>query len=213
MYTFWKEKTPYIQHRWSSFCHIWKWYDKYVAIRLVSHAPNREKGSAAFKIKSFFSTYRVVQAVEEGNQHISSISKSGVLCSSGEAESFPRAWCFPLEVIFLCFASLLRLCVFREAGLRRGASERQAPGSSNLQERVEWSGMLTVVLPVCFREQSYFPFCCREKQWPSQHFLFRDYSSGLTLQQTSSFFWYSPPRSFFPEKFQLKPVYNFPFLK
>lgn len=109
-----------------------------------------------------------------------SVSKSGLLCSSGKAESSPRTWCFSLEVIFLCFASFLRWDAFGKAGMRREASEWLSAISSSLQE--EWSEMVKVVLPICFREPGYLPFCCHGNQWPLSVWHSEVTLQGITAQ-------------------------------
>lgn len=59
-------------------------------------------------------------------------------------------------------------------------------------------------------ELSCFPFCCREKQWPSLRFVFGDNCLGLVWEQTSSFFWYSPQERVFQRNFCWN-MYDFPF--
>lgn len=75
-----------------------------------------------------------MQAAEEGNRHISFISKSGVLHSSGKAEVLPRAWCFPLEGVFLCFAPPEVICVQGSECEKRGLRNGRLQGAVTYKE-------------------------------------------------------------------------------
>lgn len=98
-----------------------------------------------------------------------SASKSGLLCLSGEAESFPRVFLSGSHCPLFCLFAEVR-CTWESTYEKRGFQKAVCNGQQP-PRGVGCSGQGGAAH--LLQEPGYLPLCCHGKQWPSQCSAFR----------------------------------------